>query len=156
MVLNRQDGCRTACALLLKRDVPTLRRAVSMDAKQILVVEDDPDCRGIYVKLLRFAGYGVLEADNGEAGVRHAREFLPSLILMDLRLPVLDGWDAAKRLKEDHHTAPIPIIAFTAQVVPGDDARAQDAGFVRYFAKPVEPSAVLQDIQERIGPATSG
>ena len=126
-----------------------------MNAKQILVVDDDPDCRAIYAKLLAFAGYGVLEADNGEAGVQRAQESLPSLILMDLRLPVLDGWSAAKQLKQDQATAPIPIIAFTAQVVPGDDTRAQDAGFAHYFAKPVEPNAVLRDIRERIGPPIS-
>ena len=126
-----------------------------MDAKQILVVDDDPDCRAIYAKLLGFAGYDVLEAENGEAGVRRAQESHPNLILMDLRLPVLDGWSAARQLKEHQDTAPIPIIAFTAQVIPGDDARARDAGFVRYFAKPVEPNAVLQDIRERIGPPTA-
>lgn len=131
----------------------TLCPAVFMDPRRILVVEDDPDCRAIYTKLLRHFGYGVLEATNGEEGVRHARDYLPHLILMDLRLPVLDGWAAASQLRGDPRTAPIPIIAFTAQVILGDDARARTAGFARYFAKPVEPRDVLRDIQQRIGPA---
>ena len=125
-----------------------------MGPKTILVVDDDPDCRTIYTKLLEYAGYGVIEARNGSDGIQFAREHLPSLILMDLRLPVMDGWQAAQELKRDHETAEIPIIAFTAQVVRGDDARAQDAGFARYFAKPVAPMDVLQDIQQRIGPAS--
>lgn len=124
-----------------------------MDPKRVLVVEDEPDCRAIYTKLLRHFGYGVLEATNGEEGVRRAREYLPHLILMDLRLPVLDGWAAASQLRTDRDTAPIPIIAFTAQVIPGNEARAREAGFARYFAKPVEPRDVLRDIQQRIGPA---
>jgi two-component system cell cycle response regulator DivK len=124
-----------------------------VDTKNILLVEDDPDCRTIYSRLLRHFGYGVLEAGNGEEAVRCARKHLPYLILMDLRLPVLDGWTAAARLKADPQTAPIPIIAFTAQVILGDDARARKAGFVRYFAKPVEPRDVLREIQYRIGPA---
>lgn len=131
----------------------TLLRDTCLERKTVLLVEDDPDCRIIYSKLLQFAGYGVIEARNGTEGVAHAREYLPSLIVMDLRLPVLDGWQTAEQIRQHPELADVPILAFTAQVVPGDDARAQGAGFARYFAKPVEPRTVLEDIQQRIGPA---
>ncbi len=125
-----------------------------VEQKTVLVVDDDPDCRIIYSKLLQHAGYGVIEAQNGTEGVRRAQEHRPNLIVMDLRLPMLDGWQAAEQIRQDPEMADTPIIAFTAQVIPGDDERAQNAGFARYFAKPVEPHDVLQDIQQRIGPAT--
>jgi two-component system cell cycle response regulator DivK len=131
----------------------TFFRGALVERKTVLVVDDDPDCRIIYSKLLQHAGYGVIEAQDGREGVRRAQEHRPNLIVMDLRLPMLDGWQAAEQIRQDPEMAGTPIIAFTAQVIPGDDARAHGAGFVRYFAKPVEPHDVLHDIQERIGPA---
>lgn len=123
-----------------------------MPSKTVLVVEDNLDNRMIYTTILSYAGYAVLEAKNGAEGVRLAREHAPTLILMDLSMPVMDGWEATRRLKSDPETASIPICALSAHVLtPGDHVRAMEAGFACYLTKPIEPKAVLHQVQERIG-----
>lgn len=121
--------------------------------KRVLIVEDNFDNREIYAEILRHAGYETLEAENGMRGVEKAREYLPNLILMDLSMPLMDGWEAIAVLKADSRTADIPVLAVSAHVVMnGDYRRAEAAGFTCYITKPVEPKQVLQEVKNRIGP----
>ena len=115
---------------------------------RILIVEDNFDNRAIYTVLLESAGYKVLEALNGAEGVRLAESCLPDLILMDLSMPVLDGWGAIALLKRNVRTAAIPVIALSAHViVNGDYRRAEEAGFAAYLTKPIEPKQVLREVE---------
>ncbi len=125
-----------------------------MHKKTVLLVEDQPDNRVIYKTILEFAGYRVLEAANGREGVHCAREHRPDLILMDLSMPMLDGWGALRQLKEDPQTAQIPVCALSAHVLfEGDAERAYEAGFACYLTKPLEPKHLLEEVESRIGPA---
>jgi two-component system, cell cycle response regulator DivK len=122
--------------------------------KTILIVEDQFDNRIIYATMLEHAGYAVLEAQNGAEGIVRAREHRPDLILMDLSMPVMDGWEATRRLKEDEELGEIPVFAISAHVLmEGEDERALRVGFERYLTKPMDPRDVLQEVIDRIGPA---
>lgn len=116
----------------------------------VLIVEDNEDNRIIYRTFLEHHGYVVLEATDGEAGVRTAREHRPDLVLMDISMPVLNGYEATKLLKSDPVTAGIPVIALTAHAMAEDRARAAEAGCDAYLAKPAEPRQVLAEVQRML------
>ena len=123
-----------------------------MQNKTVLVVDDEPDQREIYRAVLQHAGYVVLEAADATAGVELARTSSPDLILLDIALPQVDGWEAARQLKSDASTASIPLCAISARVLPVDErARVTRAGFVCYLLKPIEPRQVLREVEDRIG-----
>jgi two-component system cell cycle response regulator DivK len=115
---------------------------------RILVVEDTPDNRQILRDLLTSAGYEVIEAINGAEGVAAAIEHLPDLILMDIQLPVLDGYEATRRIKAHAATAKIPIIAVTSYALSGDETKAREAGCDGYVAKPFSPRQLLARVRE--------
>lgn len=124
-----------------------------MSEKTILIVEDNYDNRAIYTVALEIAGFEVIEAHNGEEGVQLARERSPDLIIMDLSMPVLDGWGAVKKLKSDPGTAHIPVLALSAHVVlNGDYRRSKEAGFAAYLTKPVEPKQVVREVEAHLKP----
>ncbi|CAN5795634.1 response regulator [soil metagenome] len=127
--------------------------AVPVAGKVVLVVDDIAEQRNLLVTLLRYSGYGFLEAANGKAAIQMAREHHPDLILMDAGLPVLDGWQATEQLKQDPLTSDIPVIMLTAYALEVHRARAAEAGCDSYLTRPVEPRRVLQEVQELIGPA---
>lgn len=104
----------------------------------ILVVEDTPANLALATKLLRSAGHEVLSADTADAGLTLARARLPDLVLMDLGLPDVDGWEALNRLRADSRTAQVRVIAFTAHAMIGDSDRALEAGFDGYLSKPID------------------
>jgi two-component system cell cycle response regulator DivK len=112
----------------------------------ILLVEDNEDNQEIYRIILTHHGYQILQAWDGEAGVRMAREHQPELILMDLTMPVIDGLEATRRLKADPATAAIPVIALTAHAMQEDRAAAEEAGCVSFLAKPAEPRMVAAEV----------
>jgi two-component system, cell cycle response regulator DivK len=112
----------------------------------ILLVEDNEDNQAIYSIILAHVGYSVLQAWDGERGVRMAREHAPDLILMDLTMPVVDGLEATRMLKADPATAGIPIIALTACAAPADQMAAEEAGCVSFLSKPVEPAKVAAEV----------
>jgi CheY-like chemotaxis protein len=114
---------------------------------RILYVEDNED--NIYVVKNRFArvGFTVLVATDGEQGVSAAILEKPDLILMDLRMPVLDGWEATKRIKAHPDTRHIPIIALSAHAMTGDRERALEAGCDDYDTKPVELPRLLEKVR---------
>jgi two-component system cell cycle response regulator DivK len=118
-----------------------------MASPTILIVEDNADNRDIYRTILGHYGYPVLEADNGDDGVAMAREHHPSVILMDVAMPGMNGWDATRVLKADPATAGIRIIALTAYAMAEDRRKAEEAGCDGYLAKPVEPRRVLEEVR---------
>lgn len=121
------------------------------DSKTVLLVEDNEDNRTVYRTILEHFGYSVIEARNGEDGVRIAREELPALILMDISIPLIDGWEATRILKGDDATRNIPIIALTAHALATDRAKAQEVGCDGYLAKPCEPRKVVAEVEKFIG-----
>jgi CheY-like chemotaxis protein len=121
-----------------------------MDSKTVLLVEDNGDNRIVYAAILQHHGFRVLEAANGEEGVRLARAERPDAILMDISLPVMDGWRATALLKGDPATSQIPIIALTAHALSMDRAKAKAVGCDGYLTKPCEPSRVVAALQRVI------
>jgi len=120
-------------------------------SRTILLVEDHEDNRIVYRTMLEHFGYTVILAGDGGEGVRLARERLPDLILMDVSIPVMDGWEATRTLKADPATAKIPIIALTAHALVTDRQRADEVGCDGYLAKPVEPRRVLEEVRRFLG-----
>jgi two-component system cell cycle response regulator DivK len=116
--------------------------------KRILVVEDQEDNRRIIRDLLASVGYGLIEATDGEAGVRLADAERPDLILMDIQLPVLDGYEATRRIKQNPELGHIPIVVVTSYALSGDDAQAMAAGADAYVAKPFSPRQLLATIRK--------
>jgi two-component system, cell cycle response regulator DivK len=116
--------------------------------KRILAVEDQEDNMQILRDLLSSAGYEIIEAYDGEAGVRAAVAERPDLILMDIQLPLLDGYEATRRIKADPALRAIPIIVVTSYALSGDEEKARAAGCDAYVAKPYSPRALLAKIRE--------
>lgn len=117
----------------------------------LLLVEDNEDNRIIYSTVLRHAGYNVVEAFDGTQAIELARSVLPDLILMDISIPGVNGWEATRILRHDPATSTIPIIALTAHALADDRARATEVGFTAYLAKPIEPRAVLAEVRRWLG-----
>ena len=117
-------------------------------SKRILVVEDQEDNRRIIRDLLTSAGYEMIEATDGEAGVRLAEADRPDLILMDIQLPVLDGHEATRRIKQNPELRQIPIVVVTSYALSGDEAKAIAAGSDAYVAKPFSPRQLLATIRK--------
>jgi two-component system, cell cycle response regulator DivK len=103
-------------------------------AKTVLLVEDNEDNRIVYSTILRHFGYTVTEALNGEEGIAKARGERPDLILMDISIPIIDGWEATQVLKHDPATRDIPIIALTAHALASDREKAMEVGCDGYLA----------------------
>src|SRR6201998_135539 len=117
-------------------------------SKRILVVEDHEDNRQTLRDLRGSAGYQMVEAETGEAGLAAAAAERPDLILMDIQLPGLDGYEATRRLKADPALRSIPIIVVTSYALSGDDAKARAAGCDAYVTKPFSPRQLLAKIKE--------
>ena len=107
--------------------------------------------RIVYSTILRHFGYTVTEALNGEEGIAKARSEKPDLILMDISIPIIDGWEATQVLKHDPATSSIPIIALTAHALASDREKAMEVGCDGYLAKPCEPRAVVAEVQRFLG-----
>jgi two-component system, cell cycle response regulator DivK len=104
---------------------------------RILIVEDNEDNQELMRFLLERAGYDVISVENGLEGVETARREKPDIILMDLSLPELDGWSAARQIRSDEQLKNTPLIAVTAHTLPGDRRKALAAGFDSYISKPI-------------------
>ena len=118
----------------------------------VLVVDDHEDNRRILRDLLASAGYEVVEATTGDDGVAMAKARTPDLILMDIQLPGIDGYEATRRIKADDALRRIPLIVVTSYALSGDDAKALAAGADAYVAKPFSPRAMLAKIREYLPP----
>ena len=114
----------------------------------ILVVEDQEDNRRIMRDLLTSAGYEIIEALSGEEGVAAAETHRPDLILMDIQLPGLDGYEATRQIKAKPDLEHIPIIVVTSYALSGDDVKAFEAGCNAYVSKPFSPRELLAKIRE--------
>jgi CheY-like chemotaxis protein len=112
----------------------------------ILIVDDFSDNREMYAEYLVFSGFRVSEAVDGHEALRKASEVLPDLIVMDLSLPRLDGWEATRRLKADRRTRLIPVVALTGHALEGNAQAAFDSGCDAFLTKPCEPDTLLRAI----------
>jgi two-component system, cell cycle response regulator DivK len=116
----------------------------------VLVVEDYQDAREMYVAYLQFSGYRVAEATNGEEAIERARALIPDIILMDLALPKMDGWEATRRLKADERTRHIPVVALTGHAREGHADGAREAGCDAFVTKPCLPDELVAEIKRML------
>lgn len=119
-------------------------------SRTILVVEDSPQERDIFSTYLQFVGGRILEAANGQEGLRLAREHCPDLILLDLTMPVMNGTEMVRRLKQDPSTAGIPVVAVTGHCLSRESLEEQ--GFCGYLEKPLAPYRLLEEVERCLGP----
>ena len=125
-------------------------------APLILVVDDYQDAREMYAEYLQFSGFRVAEARNGNEAVEQAFALKPDLILMDLSLPGMDGWEATRRLKADDATRNIPIVALTGHALAGASEGAKRAGCDSFVTKPCLPDDLVIEVRRMLGTAKQG
>jgi two-component system cell cycle response regulator DivK len=114
---------------------------------RVLIVDDYSDAREMYAEFLVFSGFDVIEASNGLEAIARAVDSAPDIILMDLSLPVMDGWEATRRLKADARTASIPVVALTGHSMDGLSAVARSAGCEAFVTKPCAPEDLVSHIR---------
>lgn len=124
-----------------------MKNAPKGDKPLVLVVDDYQDAREMYAEYLEFSGFRTAEARNGAEALEKAFELTPDVILMDLSLPVMDGWEATRRLRADARTQSIPIVALTGHALSGHADGAKDAGCDAYVTKPCLPDALVQEVK---------
>jgi two-component system cell cycle response regulator DivK len=117
-------------------------------APLVLVVDDFEDNRAMYAEYLTFSGYRVEQASNGEEAVELTQRLKPDVVVMDLSLPIMDGWEATRRLKADESTRHIPVIALTGHALAGHSRGAREAGCDAFLAKPCLPEKLVAKVQE--------
>ena len=123
---------------------------------KILVVDDNRDNRELVVKVLKGRGYEMVEAIDGEDALQKAQEERPSLILMDISLPKIDGYEVTRRLKIHEEYRDIPVVALTAHVMKGDKERAIEAGCVGYIPKPIDVHELPEQIKHYLDDQLKG
>jgi two-component system, cell cycle response regulator DivK len=116
--------------------------------KTVLLVEDNPHNRKIFSGMLTHSGFKVIEAEDGHQALAAIEKGLPDVILMDLSIPGIDGWEVTRRLKTDPRTKSVPIIALTAHAMRGDEERARTAGVDHYLTKPISPKKVVEEVRK--------
>ena len=116
----------------------------------VLVVEDYQDAREMYAAYLQFSGFQVAEATNGVEAIDKSIELMPDIILMDLALPKMDGWEATRRLKMDERTRHIPVVALTGHALAGHAEGARQAGCDSFVTKPCLPDALVAEIHRML------
>jgi two-component system, cell cycle response regulator DivK len=119
--------------------------------KRILVVEDQEDLRGVLRDLFTHSGYIVIEAADGATGVASAKSNRPDIILMDIQMPVIDGYEATRQIKADPALAQIPVVAVSSFAMKGDEEKARAAGCDHYVTKPYSPIQLLRMIRGHLG-----
>ena len=121
----------------------------------ILLVEDQQELRQLYAQQLTLSGFDVIEATNGAEAVAHTTSHAPDVVLMDLSLPVMDGWEATRQLKNDDRTAHIPVVALTAHDGSGELQRATRAGCDWFVPKPCPPDALIAEVRRVLASPSS-
>jgi len=119
--------------------------------KRILVVEDQEDLRGVLRDLFTRSGYIVIEAADGAAGVASAKSDHPDIIIMDIQMPVIDGYEATRRIKADPTLKQIPLVAVSSFAMKGDEEKARAAGCDHYVTKPYSPIGLLRMVRGYLG-----
>ena len=122
-------------------------------SKRILVIEDHEENRQILRDLFATVGYSLIEAATGDEGIALAGAHRPDLILMDIQLPGMDGYEATRRIKADPALRRIPLIVVTSYALSGDDVKAREAGCDDYVTKPFSPRALLAKVRQHLGEA---
>lgn len=122
---------------------------------RVLLVDDYPDAREMYGEYLEYSGYDVIQAANGMEALQRAVDDKPDIILMDLSLPVMDGWEATRRLKADERTAAIPVVALTGHALAGISEGAKRAGCDAFVTKPCLPEDLVVEIKRVLDNASS-
>jgi CheY-like chemotaxis protein len=117
----------------------------------VLLVDDYPDAREMYAEYLEFSGFDIIQAGNGVEAIERAQDSHPDVILMDLSLPVMDGWEATRRLKADERTKQIPILAVTGHALTGVSNDAKNAGCDGFITKPCLPEDLVAEIRKVLG-----
>ena len=121
-----------------------------MANKVVLIVDDTELNRKVVKTVLMAQGFDVLEAQDGEEAITMATEHLPDMVLMDVQLPKLDGYEATRRLRAQESTRDLPIIALTAHAMPGESERATEAGCNGYISKPINTRTLVEQINEHL------
>ena len=121
--------------------------SIQRERPLVLIVEDQPELRKLYAQQFAMSGFDVIEAGNGAIAIDHTTAHAPDVVLMDLSLPVLDGWEATRRLKTDQRTAHIPVVALTAHDGAGELERATSAGCDWFVPKPCPPDALITEVR---------
>ena len=124
-----------------------LPRQVERQRPLVLIVEDQSELRRLYAQQFTISGFDVIEAENGADAIAHTNSHAPDVVLMDLSLPVVDGWEATRRLKNDARTAHIPVVALTAHDGSGELQRATRAGCDWFVPKPCPPDALITEVR---------
>jgi CheY-like chemotaxis protein len=119
----------------------------------VLLVDDLEDSRVMYAEYLTRSGYRVVQAADGARALTLARDRLPDVVVMDMALPVLDGWEVVRRLKSDRQTGVIPVVALTGYAAASHVWRAREAGCDAFLTKPCLPSALLAVVRDLLAPA---
>jgi two-component system cell cycle response regulator DivK len=127
-----------------------------MPTTKILYIEDDFQNRVLVRRVLEASGFSVIEAESGAVGIQLAQERTPDLILMDINLPGMDGYEVTARLKKLEALAHIPIVAMTANVMKGDREKTQDAGCDGYIPKPIDVDRLPEQINQFLSPKSDG
>ena len=122
----------------------------------MLLVDDYPDAREMYSEYLRFSGFDVVQASNGMEALQQAIDTSPDIVLMDLSLPVMDGWEATRRLKADARTAAIPVVAVTGHSLAGVSENARKLGCAAFVTKPCLPEDLVREIRRVLNGAAAG
>src|ERR1043165_9717471 len=115
---------------------------------RVLLVDDYPDAREMYTEYLEFSGFEVVEAENGMEALQRAVDATPDIILVDLSLPVMDGWEATRRLKAQKGAASIPVVALTGHALAGISEGAKRAGCDAFVTKPCLPEDLVKEIRK--------
>ncbi len=113
----------------------------------ILLVEDDAETRLAYRRLLEHAGWSVQEASDGEQALRSVADTLPCVVVMDISIPIVDGWEMTRRLKLDERTRDVPVLLVTGHALDEDQRRARDLGCAGYLVKPLSPSRFVEEVE---------
>lgn len=116
------------------------------EKRTIVLVEDNEDNRRIYSAILEHHGFRVVEAADGETALRHVRSVRPAVVLLDISIPIMDGFAVVRELKKDADTRSIPVVALTAHALPEDERKARALGCASYLSKPVKPRRVLEEV----------
>jgi two-component system cell cycle response regulator DivK len=153
--MTTRTSCRNGSGTLLSDAVlvpPTSEPDgdVQLPNELILVIEDNDHSRKLVRDILKFRGYQIIEAETGEDGVRLAQERLPSVVLMDIRLPGIDGIEALRQLRAEAGTRAIPVLAMTASVMTEHRQKIMDAGFDAFQSKPIAVKEFIAAVEELI------
>ena len=128
-------------------DTVELRAGGQRERPVVLIAEDQQDLRQLYAEHLTMSGFDVIEAGNGAEAIDLIASLMPDVVLMDLSMPIVDGWEATKRLRADTRTAHIPVVALTAHDESGELERATSAGVNWFVPKPCPPDALITEVR---------